>query len=278
MTVNKQLLVVMNGTVIGDVESPPNRRLRMRYHPGYAISERFVPLSASMPARPLRHGSKVIEPWLEGLLPDRPELLRQWRRAFGIRDEQVFSLLRACRCGRCRRGSVRTLSSAWTRHWRSADSNRSPTRRLPTNYGGQRRTFRSWTLTPTRESSASPALRRRSHSTRMARGWADPSGRIPTTHILKPAVPGMQDQDLVELVTMRLAQAVGLRVAESSVAVFAERESLRHAALRPGAHPHRWRRAMACGSIRKTCAKRWPSPPPASTRFRADPAQRRSPA
>src|SRR3546814_7809575 len=48
-------------------------------------------------------------------------------------------------------------------------------------------------------------------------GWTDPHRAIPSTHIIKPAIPGMEDQELVEHVTMRTAATLGLRVARSSV-------------------------------------------------------------
>src|SRR3546814_14387945 len=53
-------------------------------------------------------------------------------------------------------------------------------------------------------------------------GWTDPHGAIPSTHIIKPAIPGMEDQDLVEHVTMRTAATLGLRVARSSVEQFGD--------------------------------------------------------
>src|SRR3546814_19774684 len=53
-------------------------------------------------------------------------------------------------------------------------------------------------------------------------GWTDPHGAIPSTHIIKPAIPGMEDQDLVEHVTMRTAATLGLRVARPSADQFGE--------------------------------------------------------
>jgi serine/threonine-protein kinase HipA len=43
------------------------------------------------------------------------------------------------------------------------------------------------------------------------------AGDRPTTHIDKPAIPRMVDQDLNEHLTMRLAAAVGLPVALTEV-------------------------------------------------------------
>ncbi len=48
-----------------------------------------------MPGPTGRYGESAVGPWLEGLLPDRPETLRQWRRQFGIAaDLSPFARLR----------------------------------------------------------------------------------------------------------------------------------------------------------------------------------------
>src|SRR5699024_4726435 len=73
---------------------------------------------------------------------------------------------------------------------------------------------------------------------RTDRGWTDPHGAIPSTHIIKPAIAGMEDQDLVEHVTMRTAAALGLRVARSSVEQFGDTRAVvmqRYDRAQPGA-------------------------------------------
>nr|HQV21260.1 HipA N-terminal domain-containing protein [Gordonia sp. (in: high G+C Gram-positive bacteria)] len=87
------LYVVMNGQVIGDVQRTGKQQMRLRYDADTA--GRFTPLSVSMPGPAGRYRENAIGPWLEGLLPDRPETLRQWRRQFGIAaDTSPFALLR----------------------------------------------------------------------------------------------------------------------------------------------------------------------------------------
>jgi serine/threonine-protein kinase HipA len=50
--------------------------------------------------------------------------------------------------------------------------------------------------------------------------WGDPSGAIPTTHILKPAIAGFDDHDLNEHLCLRAAGIAGLRAAASRVLSF----------------------------------------------------------
>ena len=93
MTDDHTLHVVMNGRVIGDIQRTGRRRMRLRYTD--VRSGHFTPLSRSMPGPVGRYRESALAPWLDGLLPDRPETLRQWRRRFGVADDNgAFSLLR----------------------------------------------------------------------------------------------------------------------------------------------------------------------------------------
>ena len=61
---------------------------------------------------------------------------------------------------------------------------------------------------------------------RTAEGWARPSDRIPTTHIFKPAIPGIAHHDLNEHLCLRAAQRLGLLVASSELARFEDERVL----------------------------------------------------
>src|SRR5690606_32948927 len=135
-------------------------------------------------------------PWLDGLLPDRPETLRQWRRRFKVADDtSTFALLR--HVGEDVAGAAQFVRPD----------------RLDTVLGGR------GTLTALTDNDIAEMLRRAKadlpvnldDSTtgkfslagaqakialhRTDGGWSDPSGAIPSTHIVKPAIPGMDDQD-----------------------------------------------------------------------------------
>lgn len=200
--------------------------MRLRYEPSAATAPWFVPLSLSMPATRSRHGEKVLEPWLTGLLPDRPELLRQWRRQFGLRDDHVFDLLR--HLGEDVAGAAQFVRPD----------------RLDAILGG------SDDVRPVTDDEIADLLRRAKANVPIVdegaatgkfslagaqakialrqteAGWAAPVGGAPSTHILKPAIPGMDDQDIAELLSMRAAQALGLSVADCAVHAFADERAL----------------------------------------------------
>jgi serine/threonine-protein kinase HipA len=56
--------------------------------------------------------------------------------------------------------------------------------------------------------------------------WGVPSGSIPTTHILKPAIAGFDDHDLNEHLCLDAARRSGLIVARSRISQFADQTSL----------------------------------------------------
>ncbi|OBA51917.1 hypothetical protein A5780_28285 [Nocardia sp. 852002-20019_SCH5090214] len=220
-----QLYVVMNGRVIGDVQRTGKRRMRLRYSD--SASHSFTPLSVSMPGPAGRYREPVLDSWLSGLLPDRPETLRQWRRQFGISDEtDAYSLVRhvgedlagAAQFVRPERlevvlkksGRLSPLESS-----RIAEMLRRAKADLPISDidNGQGK----FSLAGAQ---AKIALHRSDD------GWNDPSGSVPSTHIIKPAIPGMPDQDLVEAVTMRTASNLDLGVARCSIEEFADERAI----------------------------------------------------
>ena len=56
--------------------------------------------------------------------------------------------------------------------------------------------------------------------------WGVPSGSIPTSHILKPAVTGLDDHDLNEHLCLDAARRAGLTVARTRIAQFAEQAAI----------------------------------------------------
>ncbi|MFD3703927.1 type II toxin-antitoxin system HipA family toxin [Nocardia sp. NPDC058658] len=213
------LYVVMNGRVIGDIQRSSRRRMRLRYadHP----SGRFTPLSVSMQGPTGRYRESVLAPWLEGLLPDRPETLRQWRRRFGIADDNSsFSLLR--HVGEDVAGAAQfvrpdRLDFIQERQGELAELGSSQIAEM------LRRAKADLPISGTDDSSGKFSLAGAQAKIALHRtddGWSDPVGAIPSTHIIKPPIPAMLDQDLAEAVTLRTAAALGLRTASCVIEEF----------------------------------------------------------
>ena len=56
--------------------------------------------------------------------------------------------------------------------------------------------------------------------------WGRPSGAIATSHILKPAIKGLDDHDLNEHLCLQAAKSVGMTVAGTSIQTFEDQSAL----------------------------------------------------
>ncbi len=206
----------MDGRPIGDLEGT-GPRLRLRYDPDATDDPAFVPLSVSMPATKTRWRGAPIRDWSEGLLPDREGVVRRWRAQFGVTDlnpesllehvgEDVAGAAQFVRPDRLdtvlhRQGAVEALTD---------DDLADIVRRahddvLPYDQAG----------TTGRFSLAGAQVKIALQRTDA--GWALPFGAEPSTHIFKPAISGLTEQDVAEVLTMRTASLLGLPTAHAFV-------------------------------------------------------------
>lgn len=218
------LYVVMNGRVVGDINRTGKNKARLRYD--LAPEAVFTPLSVAMSSPAGRYREPVLIPWLEALLPDRPETVRQWRRRFAITEQGPLALLpyvgedvagaaQFVRPSRLDAVLGRTGDAPELTAEQVGEMLRRALADLPVSLDESH--TGKFSLAGAQ---AKIALHRTDS------GWTDPHGAIPSTHIIKPAIPGMEDQDLIEHITMRTAAALGLRVARTSVEQFGDIRAL----------------------------------------------------
>lgn len=210
-----ELAVLLYGRHVAQlVEGRGHRTLQYGPSPGN------TPVSLSMPIEARRHGNRVVEPYLNGLLPDRPDVRAAMGREFGVSGNNPFALLRHigldcagaiqfCDPGRvdevlARTGSLHRVEEAEI------------ARRIGSVLDGS---TRSWIAPTERWSLAGAQAKFALHRDRSG-GWSEPSGSVPSTHIIKPGIPELFDQALNEHVCMRTAHRLGLSVASSEYAEF----------------------------------------------------------
>jgi serine/threonine-protein kinase HipA len=174
-----------------------------------------------MPLQVRSHTDRVITPWLWNLLPDNDLVLERWARRFQVSLSSPFALL-STPVGQDCPGAVRfalpseidrLLGKAGEVVWlseedvaqRLRDLEQDSTVWLGRNFTGQ------FSLAGAQ---AKTALFHREGR------WGLPSGPIPTTHILKPAVAGFDDHDLNEHLCLEAARLAGLPAARSRVESF----------------------------------------------------------
>ncbi|MHB8329367.1 MAG: type II toxin-antitoxin system HipA family toxin [Acidimicrobiales bacterium] len=215
------LFVVLDGEVAGTVTRLARGRLRFDYHDEYRERAAATPLSLSMPTQVRSHPDHVVTPWLRGLLPDNEAVLDRWARQFHVSASSPFSML-ATPVGADCAGAVRfadahdidtVLRQPGEVRWLTEEDVAGRLREL-------REDSTAWLgRSFTGQFSLAGAQAKTALLFRDGR-WGEPSGSIPTSHILKPAVKGFDDHDLNEHLCLDAARRAGLVAVRTHIARF----------------------------------------------------------
>jgi serine/threonine-protein kinase HipA len=217
------LVVVLEDAVAGTLTRSPGGRLAFSYEEEYRRRSETTPLSLALPKQIHEHAGARLEAWLWGLLPDNDAVLRRWGSQFHVSPSSPFALL-STPVGEDCAGAVRFVppdrleqlldrpgSVAWLTEEEVAERltelRADATAWLGRSFTGQ------FSLAGAQ---AKTALLQRDGR------WGVPSGATPTTHILKPAVAGLDDHDLNEHLCLDAARRAGLIAARTRVERFAE--------------------------------------------------------
>ena len=214
------LSVLLNGRLMGRVSKARQGRLRFTYDADYLAGDTGIPLSLSVPLLEQEHGHDAIHPFLWGLLPDNEQVLRRWAARFHVSATSVFGLL--SHVGEDCAGAVQFI----------------PEERIDeAREGGRERLTDDDIAEILRELRRDPALTRRPDDAGQfslagvqaktalqfsAGRWYMPSGREPTTHILKPPRPDLAGHVENEHFCLQLAAAAGLRVPKTHLQQFGD--------------------------------------------------------
>lgn len=221
------LSVILDDTVAGTLTRLSGGRLRLDYADDYRGRATPTPLSVSMPIQIRTHSDHVVSPWLWGLLPDNDAVLSRWARDFHASASSPFSML-STPIGHDCAGAVRfatpdTVEEVLTRPgevtWLSEEDVGQRLREL-------REDATSWLGKEfTGQFSLAGAQAKTALLYESGR-WGVPSGAAATSHILKPAVVGLDDHDLNEHLCLDAARRAGLIVARTRVAQFGQESAI----------------------------------------------------
>jgi serine/threonine-protein kinase HipA len=221
------LLVVLDDVIAGTLERLPGGRLRFDYTEEYRERPRATPISLSMPPQVRSHSDRTITPWLWGLLPDNDAVLARWARQFHVSSSSPFSLL-ATQVGEDCAGAVRfappeeidrVLARPGGVTWLTEDEVGQRLRDL-------REDSTSWLgRSFTGQFSLAGAQAKTALLFKDGR-WGVPSGSNATTHILKPAVAGLDDHDLNEHLCLDAARRAGLVAVRTKVSRFGDESAV----------------------------------------------------
>lgn len=217
----RHLLVLLGGKIAGEISRDQNR-LAFAYDPDWLESDVAMPLSLSLPLEAAQHASRTLEAFIWGLLPDNERVLDKWAKQFQVSARNPFALI--ANVGEDCAGAVQ-----FVRRERFATS----------SFEASKVTW----LTEEGVAERLRALRRDEGATRLPRDtgqfslpgaqaktalllrngrWGVPSGRTPTTHILKPPSDELDGHAENEHFCLCLARALNLPAASSRVQRFGD--------------------------------------------------------
>jgi len=217
----RELVALLGGEAIGIVEQRRGGDLTFTYDDAWRHQPVAYPLSLSMPLARETHPDATVRPFLEGLLPDNQQVLERWGRRFQVSPRNPFALL--SHMGEDCAGAIQFVAPSrvddvlgspgdvvWLTEGQIADLlrdlvERHGTGRLAAEHG-------QFSLAGAQPKTALFSDGRR---------WGIPSGRTPSTHILKPpAQPDLDGFEINEHFSLNLAAELGVVVARSRVERF----------------------------------------------------------
>lgn len=213
------LHVVLEGRIAA-VISRRSGRLELTYDEQYRRTPGSTPLSVSMPLASATHSHAVVDPWLEGLLPDDDTVRQQWGRRFQVNAGSAFSLLATPIGEECAGAAAFLPESRLVDYltgdahvtWLTDDELATRLRELRAD----RTTWLGRDFTGRFSLAGAQAKTALLHDPDTDR-WGVPSGAAATSHILKPAIIGFDDHDLNEHLCLNAAARAGLLVAPTRV-------------------------------------------------------------
>ncbi|MEP7112246.1 MAG: type II toxin-antitoxin system HipA family toxin [Ilumatobacteraceae bacterium] len=220
------LSVHMGGRLVGTLDAADRRSLRFTYAPAYAADAASTPLSVSMALRVSPYSHATIHPYLWGLLPDNDRVIERWAREFGCSATDVTGLLLGV--GGDVAGAAQYVAPDATPEesvpkgveWLHDDDVAQFLREL-------RRDTTTWRPhSEGRWSLAGAQAKIALLYDRVADRWGIPSGETPTTHIVKPAISGLDDLDINEHLCLTAARRSGLLAAATSIRTFGGERAL----------------------------------------------------
>lgn len=216
-----ELIVLLEGRPVGTLVHHPKGRLGFFYNAEWRGADHAYPVSLSLPLPANMHGSQALESFLWGLLPDSERILESWARKFQTSPRNLFSLI--SHVGEDCAGAVQFIrperlhdvisGKADAVAWLSEAQVAGRLKALREDYAAWRlpRDTGQFSLAGAQPKTALIFDKEK---------WGIPSGRVPTTHILKPPTGAFDGHAENEHICLTVARACGLPVAVSHVQRF----------------------------------------------------------
>ncbi len=218
-----ELVTLLGDREVGRIRNDARGRLTFTYDDDWRRSEDAYPLSLSMPLAAKEHGPSVVGAFLWGLLPDNEHVLDRWAAKFQVSARNAFALI--SHVGEDCAGAVqfvlpeRLEAERWGKEdkveWLDEVDIAKRLQTLRADHAASRLPGDAGQFSL---AGAQPKTALLFQNDR----WGIPSGRIPTTHIVKPPTGRFEGHAENEHLCLMLARELGLPAAESRVMRFGE--------------------------------------------------------
>ena len=217
---SEELVAILDGHETGRVVQDDRGRLSFTYNEAWRAAADAYPLSISMPLALTEHGNEKIYAFLWGLLPDNEMVLDRWARKFHVSARNAFALIAcvgedcagAVQFGRPERLEAILGEAPPPIEWLDDAAIAQRLRALREDHS-------AWRI-PRDTGQFSLAGAQPKTALLFDNRWGVPSGRVPTTHILKPPTGEFDGHAENEHFCLELARALGLPVVDSRIMRF----------------------------------------------------------
>lgn len=221
--IGRRLIALLDGREIGEVRRDARNRLFFHYDPGWRAAQDALPLSVSLPLSGNEPAGPAIETFIWGLLPDNEFVLERWAKSFHVSARNPFALI--ANVGEDCAGGIQFVRPEKLRSFMSGRSSRVEWLTdgdVADRLRALRRDQAAWRM-PRDTGQFSLAGAQAKTALLLQRGrWGVPSGRVPTTHILKPQSDEFDGHAENEHFCLILARAMRLPAARSEVRQFGD--------------------------------------------------------
>jgi serine/threonine-protein kinase HipA len=216
-----ELVALLDGKEIGRVHNDARGRLTFVYDDEWRKALDAYPPSLSMPLAAKQHGPSVVQAFLWGLLPDNEIVLGRWATKFQVSARNAFALI--SHVGEDCAGAVQFVTPERLEAIRSGREDQVEWLGEP-DIAKRLRMLRddhaAWRLPRDTGQFSLAGAQPKTALLLQNKRWGIPSGRIPTTHILKPPTGHFDGHSENEHFCLMLARNLGLPAAQSRVMRF----------------------------------------------------------
>jgi len=214
---------IYNGRRVGKIHYADDQ-VTFSYTDRWQNDHSAFPLSLSMPLASTHYPDEIVRPFISGLLPDDPEVLRRWGRQFHVSSRNPFRLL--AEVGEECAGAVQFIKPNRTEEWMGYSPPEGITwlsendlaeriQHLVEDRGAARQLGDEGQF-----SLAGAQTKTALYQDPEGKRWGIPHGTVPTTHIIKPNLGDFEGFEINEHFCLKLATQLGLKSANSSTREF----------------------------------------------------------